>query len=417
MARQFIYHMQGLTKTYPGNRKVLENINLSFYPDAKIGVLGLNGSGKSTLLRIMAGIDTEFNGEGWVAEGARVGYLPQEPQLDANKSVRENVMEGVAAQKADPRPLQRARHELFGRDRGRDDEAPGRDRGEGPVGSRFQGRPGHGGPGLPARRRRGHPSLGRREAPRRAVQAAAGPAGAAAAGRAHQPSRRRDGELARRPFAQISRRDPDRHPRPLLPRQRDRLDSRARSRPRHSLSGQLFVLARAEAEAARAGGPRGGIPPEDARPRAGVDRGEPARPPGEVQGALSALRGPARQGGGEGADHRPDRHPGRRAARPERHRLRAPEQGVRRQSPDRRPHLQAAAGRHRRHHRPQRRRQDHAVPHDHRAGAARQRRASRSGNRSSSAMSTSRATASTARRPCGRRFPAASTSSSSASAR
>ncbi len=99
MARQFIYHMEGLTKTYP-TRKVLENINLSFYPDAKIGVLGVNGSGKSTLLRIMAGIDKEFNGEGWVAEGARVGYLEQEPQLDAAKSVRENVMEGVAPQKA-----------------------------------------------------------------------------------------------------------------------------------------------------------------------------------------------------------------------------------------------------------------------------------------------------------------------------
>ncbi|MFY9989508.1 MAG: energy-dependent translational throttle protein EttA, partial [Rhodoplanes sp.] len=100
MARQFIYHMQGLSKTYPGNRKVLENINLSFYPDAKIGVLGVNGSGKSTLLRIMAGLDTEFTGEAWAAEGARVGFLPQEPQLDPNKTVRENVMEGVAAQKA-----------------------------------------------------------------------------------------------------------------------------------------------------------------------------------------------------------------------------------------------------------------------------------------------------------------------------
>jgi ATPase subunit of ABC transporter with duplicated ATPase domains len=100
MARQFIYHMQGLSKTYPGNRKVLDNINLSFYPDAKIGVLGVNGSGKSTLLRIMAGIDKEFSGEGWVAEGARVGFLPQEPGLDAGKNVRENVMEGVAAQKA-----------------------------------------------------------------------------------------------------------------------------------------------------------------------------------------------------------------------------------------------------------------------------------------------------------------------------
>src|SRR5882672_6061553 len=100
MARQFIYHMQGLTKTYPGNRKVLENINLSFYPDAKIGVLGVNGSGKSTLLRIMAGIDKEFVGEGWVADGARVGYLEQEPQLDPKLSVRENVMQGVAAKKA-----------------------------------------------------------------------------------------------------------------------------------------------------------------------------------------------------------------------------------------------------------------------------------------------------------------------------
>jgi len=98
--RQFIYHMQGLTKTYPPSKKVLDNIHLSFYPDAKIGVLGVNGSGKSTLLRIMAGIDTEFAGEGWVAEGARVGYLEQEPQLDPKKTVRENVMEGVAAKKA-----------------------------------------------------------------------------------------------------------------------------------------------------------------------------------------------------------------------------------------------------------------------------------------------------------------------------
>jgi energy-dependent translational throttle protein EttA len=98
--RQFIYHMQGLTKTYPPSKKVLDNIHLSFYPDAKIGVLGVNGSGKSTLLRIMAGIDTEFTGEGWVAEGARVGYLEQEPQLDSTKTVRENVMEGVAAKKA-----------------------------------------------------------------------------------------------------------------------------------------------------------------------------------------------------------------------------------------------------------------------------------------------------------------------------
>src|SRR6202162_1246465 len=98
--RQFIYHMQGLTKTYPPSKKVLENVHLSFYPTAKIGVLGVNGSGKSTLLRIMAGIDTEFTGEGFVAEGARVGYLPQEPHLDPDLGVRGNVMLGVKAKQA-----------------------------------------------------------------------------------------------------------------------------------------------------------------------------------------------------------------------------------------------------------------------------------------------------------------------------
>jgi ATP-binding cassette ChvD family protein len=99
MARQFIYHMQGLSKTWPGGKKVLDNVHLSFYPDAKIGVLGVNGSGKSTLLRIMAGLDKEFSGEGFVAEGARVGYLPQEPHLEPDLNVRENVMLGVAAKK------------------------------------------------------------------------------------------------------------------------------------------------------------------------------------------------------------------------------------------------------------------------------------------------------------------------------
>jgi ATP-binding cassette ChvD family protein len=95
MARQFIYHMSGLSKSY-GAKKVLDNVNLSFYPDAKIGILGPNGAGKSTVLRIMAGLDKEYTGEAWVAEGATVGYLAQEPQLDPNKTALENVMEGVA---------------------------------------------------------------------------------------------------------------------------------------------------------------------------------------------------------------------------------------------------------------------------------------------------------------------------------
>jgi len=99
MARQFIYHMSGLTKAY-GPKKVLENIHLSFYPDAKIGILGPNGAGKSTVLRIMAGLDREFTGEAWLAEGATCGYLPQEPELDPALNVIGNVMEGVAAKKA-----------------------------------------------------------------------------------------------------------------------------------------------------------------------------------------------------------------------------------------------------------------------------------------------------------------------------
>lgn len=99
MARQFIYHMHGMSKAYAGGKKVLDNIHLSFYPDAKIGVLGPNGSGKSTLLKIMAGIDKDFNGEAWVADGAKVGYLPQEPQLDPALNVLGNVMTGVKEKK------------------------------------------------------------------------------------------------------------------------------------------------------------------------------------------------------------------------------------------------------------------------------------------------------------------------------
>lgn len=99
-AHQFVYHMDGVSKVFPGNRKCLENIRLSFLPGVKIGVVGVNGAGKSTLMRIMAGLDKEFNGEAWAADGIRVGYLPQEPQLDDSLNVRENVMLGVAEDKA-----------------------------------------------------------------------------------------------------------------------------------------------------------------------------------------------------------------------------------------------------------------------------------------------------------------------------
>ncbi|MCA0270814.1 MAG: energy-dependent translational throttle protein EttA [Proteobacteria bacterium] len=97
---QYVYHMDGVSKTYPGGKKCFENIRLNFLPGVKIGVVGVNGAGKSTLLRIMAGIDKDFSGEAWAAKGATVGYLPQEPQLDASLDVRGNVMLGVAAKKA-----------------------------------------------------------------------------------------------------------------------------------------------------------------------------------------------------------------------------------------------------------------------------------------------------------------------------
>ena len=99
-AHQFVYHMDGVSKVLPGNRKCLENIRLSFLPGVKIGVVGVNGAGKSTLMRIMAGLDKDFTGDAWAADGIRVGYLPQEPQLDDSLNVRENVMQGVAENKA-----------------------------------------------------------------------------------------------------------------------------------------------------------------------------------------------------------------------------------------------------------------------------------------------------------------------------
>ena len=97
---QYVYHMEGVSKTYPGGKKCFENIHLNFLPGVKIGVVGVNGSGKSTLLRIMAGMDKDFQGEAWHAKGAKVGYLPQEPQLDETLDVRGNVMLGVAAKQA-----------------------------------------------------------------------------------------------------------------------------------------------------------------------------------------------------------------------------------------------------------------------------------------------------------------------------
>ena len=99
-AYQYIYHMDRVSKTFPGGKQVLKDIRLNFLPGAKIGVLGLNGSGKSTLMKVMAGLDQDINGEAWAADGVKVGYLQQEPELDASKDVAGNVFEGVAETKS-----------------------------------------------------------------------------------------------------------------------------------------------------------------------------------------------------------------------------------------------------------------------------------------------------------------------------
>ena len=191
-AIQYVYTLQKLSKTYPGGKQVLKDISLSFLPGAKIGVVGVNGSGKSTLMRVMAGQEKEFLGEAWAAEGIKVGYLPQEPQLDPSKDVLGNAMEGVAEKKA---MLDRYNEIAMNySDETAEEMAQLQDvdRRAESVGSRSAGRAGHGRAALPAPRcRRFHP-VRRRKAPRGAVPAAAVQAGHPAAGRADQPSRRRD---------------------------------------------------------------------------------------------------------------------------------------------------------------------------------------------------------------------------------
>ena len=317
-------------KFYGADRQVLANISLSFLHGAKIGVLGPNGAGKSTLLRIMAGREETSSGEAQLAPGATVGLLEQEPELDPAKDVRGNVEDGVrelrdlldrfnaiSAAFAEPdadfdallAEQAKVQEEIDRRDAWSLDATL--DRAMDAL-------------RLPDGDRDVDDALRRRAAPRRALPAAALRARPAAARRADEPPRRRVGALARALPRRLQGHRRRRHPRPLLPRQRRRLDPRARPRPRHPVPGQLLVVARAEAGAARGRGEAGVGAPPHARPRARVGAHEPARAAREVEGAPRRLREAARRGGAGEARPRRDPHPAGPAPRRRRDRGRRP---------------------------------------------------------------------------------------------
>ncbi len=301
---QFIYVMKGLGKVHQPDHVVLKDIWLSFLPGAKIGVLGLNGAGKSSLLKIMAGQDTEFLGEAFLAQGSTAGYLSQEPKLDEVEDRPPDRRRGrrVDARAADA--LRRDQRQVRrGPVAGGDGQGP-RGTGQGPgsdrraerLGSRFAARVRDGRAALPAARHAGDAALRRRAPARRPLPAAAQAAGPAAARRADQPSRRRVGGVAREAPQGLPGHRRRGHPRSLLPRQRGRLDPRARSRQRHPVGRQLLVVARAEAAAAGAGGEVREPAPAHAAARAGLDPAVAASPPGQGQGPPQRLRAAAQRG-------------------------------------------------------------------------------------------------------------------------
>src|SRR3954468_18017107 len=324
MSSNYVYTMYRADKFYGPDRQVLANISLSFLPGAKIGVLGPNGAGKSTLLRIMAGKDEPSSGVAELAPGASVGLLEQEPELDPAKDVRGNVEDGVrplrdlldrfneiSAAFAEPdadfdtllaeqAKVQDAidRADLWQLDDRLDHAMDALRPPEGPR------RPAGGRP-----RRRD--ALGRRAPPGRPLPAAPLRARPAPARRADEPPRRRVGALARALPRGIQGHDHGRDARSLLPRQRRRLDPRARPRPRHPVPGQLLLVARAEAGAARARGEAGVGPPSPAPARARMGACGPACPPRQGEGPAGRIRAAARRGAEREARRSRDPHPTR----------------------------------------------------------------------------------------------------------
>ena len=354
MAPQYIYTMVNLRKVVPPQREILKGIYLSFFPGAKIGVLGLNGAGKSSLLRIMAGVDKDFNGEAFPADGTRVGFLAQDPWLDPAKNVLENVEAAVA-------PIKKllARFDELGEKMGEslaDDEMEKVMAEYGRVQDAIEAANGWDldrtletamdALRCPPPDVRRHEDLRRRAAPRRALPRPPREARPPPPRRADEPPRRRVGRLARAAPRRVPRHRRRRHARPLLPRQRRPVDPRAGPRRRHPVEGELHLLARAEGVAPRAGGEGRDGQAEDARARAGVGADGAARPARQGEGAPPGLRAaPRRQRlRGSRRDER-DLHPGRAPPRRRRRPRGEPEEVVRRQPPLRRPLLRPAEGR------------------------------------------------------------------------
>ena len=335
MSGDYVYTMYRADKFYGPERQVLSNISLSFLPGAKIGVLGPNGAGKSTLLRIMAGLEEPSSGVAELHPGATVGFLQQEPELDPAKDVRGNVEDGVRAQRdlldrfneisaafaepdadfdallAEQATVQEQidRHDAWGLD--------------------AAARPRHGRAAPPRGRPRRDDPLRRRAPAGRALPAPPLLARPPPPRRADEPSRRGVGRLAGAVPRGLQGHGHGRHPRPLLPRQRRRLDPRARPGQGPAVPGQLLLVARAEAGAPRGGGEDGVGAAAYARPRARVGAHEPAGAPREVEGAARRLREAACGGCRLQARHGRDPHSRRAAARRPRRRGGARLEGLR----------------------------------------------------------------------------------------
>jgi energy-coupling factor transporter ATP-binding protein EcfA2 len=257
LAHEFVYTMQDLGKVVPPDRVILEDITLAFFPGAKIGVLGLNGAGKSSLLRIMAGLDADFVGEARPTPGVRVGHLSQEPDLDASVDVLGNVEQGVRPQ----RELLRRFEEVSARfaEPLDDDQMNALLEEQAKLQDQID-------------------AANLWELDRTlevAMEALRVPPGDTDVSTLSGGIRR----VARALSPGVSRHGRRHHPRPLLPRQRRRLDPRARPRARHPLEGQLLLLAGAEGAATRPRGEAGVGAPAHAAARAGVDPHDAARAP------------------------------------------------------------------------------------------------------------------------------------------